>query len=387
MKIPEFILKLRTQRPWIIFCVLLMLCPLAAAQKNALREAIQSVRRQYAPDPRLAVFDVSCRELSSGTIVVEGEVDNPGAKVSVLTAVKKSTEDNVLDSITVLPDTALGSAVFGIVTVSVGNVRAKPGEKEELTSQALLGTVIKLLKKKEGYYYVQLPDRYLGWMDHLSFSAEDRAGAKAWQSSPKVIVLEYFAIVREQPAAASAPVCDAVLGCVLRSAGIRDGWTRVQLADGRSGFLPDSAVQDFEIWKSRCKPTAEDIEATAMKLMGIPYLWGGASVKGMDCSGFTKTVYSLNGVELLRDADEQATMGIGIDAGNNFEHLHKGDLIFFTRHAGEKEPRHITHVAIYLGDRKFIHSSGRVRIGSFDRGSPHFEPSLLARYACARRLF
>lgn len=110
-------------------------------------------------------------------------------------------------------------------------------------------------------------------------------------------------------------------------------------------------------------------------------------MKGVDCSGFTKTVYLMNGIELLRDASQQATMGVGIEAGKDFENLQKGDLIFFNRNAGEHDLRRITHVAIYLGNRFFIHSSGRVRIGSFEPASPYFEPSLLARYACARRLF
>jgi hypothetical protein len=388
MNIPEFFLRLlQAKRLRKIFFAILLLCLPAAAQKDALEEAIQSARRQYAQDPRLAVFDVSYRETAAGTVVVRGEVDNPEAKASVLAAVRKVAKGKVLDSIVILPDTALGTAIFGIVTVSVGNIRAKPREREELTSQVLLGTVIRLLKKREGYYYVQMPDRYLGWLDRLSFFATDKAGADSWKSSSKVVVLDYFGIVREQPAATSAPVCDVVLGCVLKSSGARDGWTHVHLADGRHGFIQNKAIQDYEAWKSRCRPTGEDIETTAMKLMGMPYLWGGTSVKGMDCSGFTKTVYSLNGVELLRDASEQATMGIEVDAGKDFENLQKGDLIFFSRNAGEKGPLRITHVAIYLGKRIFIHSSGRVRIGSFDPASPYFEPSLLARYASARRLF
>jgi cell wall-associated NlpC family hydrolase len=111
---------------------------------------------------------------------------------------------------------------------------------------------------------------------------------------------------------------------------------------------------------------ANTILKTAYRFMGIPYLWGGTSTKGMDCSGFTKTVYFLNGIVLQRDASQQVNTGELVDVKNGWENLQAGDLLFFGRKAeGDKKER-ITHVAIYIGDGDFIHAAGRVRINSLN---------------------
>ena len=96
----------------------------------------------------------------------------------------------------------------------------------------------------------------------------------------------------------------------------------------------------------------------ALTYMGIPYLWGGSSVKGVDCSGFVQSVFFRNGIILARDASLQALHGLPVDISDGFNRLKKGDLLFF----GSKEngDSHVTHVALYLGNNEYINSSGRV---------------------------
>jgi cell wall-associated NlpC family hydrolase len=162
----------------------------------------------------------------------------------------------------------------------------------------------------------------------------------------------------------------------------------VELADGQKGFIQDSLVQDFDEWKKSRMLTGDNLEKTAKALLGIPYILGGTSVKGMDCSGFVKTVYRLNGMELHRDADQQADQGILIDAGKNFENLEKGDLLFFCSQTKGKKSKRITHVGLSLGKGLFIHSSisKRVRLSSLDPSSNYFEKSLLKQFVLARRI-
>jgi uncharacterized protein YgiM (DUF1202 family) len=364
---------------------IVLFCAIAIAQDDVFEATIQSIKQQYAPDSRLAVFDITYKNTSEG-ILMRGEVDNPEAKTSLLTALKNVTNVAIIDKIRLLPAKSLGINIYGIATLSVGNIRLRPGESKELTSQVLMGTTVKLLKKSNNYWFVQLPDRYLGWLDNKSFAITDKSGSETWVKAPKVIVTDYFGIVHEQPSTVSPPVCDVVIGCLLIKIGAQNDWTFVELADNRQGYIQNALVQDYDVWKQSRKLTAENIEMTAKMLLGIPYLWGGTSVKGMDCSGFTKMVYWLNGTELLRDANQQVTMGTNIESGSNFKNLKKGDLLFFSEMSSDEVSERITHVGIYLDKKLFIHSSGRIRYGSFDSASQYFEQSLMARFVCARRI-
>jgi cell wall-associated NlpC family hydrolase len=104
-------------------------------------------------------------------------------------------------------------------------------------------------------------------------------------------------------------------------------------------------------------------------MMGSPYLWGGASSKASDCSGFVKLVFYTQGIILARDASQQARCGEPVDFSDR-NNLRPGDLLFF----GSSLQR-VTHMGIYLGNGDFIHSSGMVRINSIDPGDPKFVPA------------
>jgi cell wall-associated NlpC family hydrolase len=369
----------------VIFFALLAVEARATGQSALIKRILQSTQQRYAPDRRTAVFDISYKQTKTG-IVLFGEVDTLAAKNSLIDALRKNLKEEVVDSIRMLPDPTLGNYRNGIVIIDVGDIRHEPRKQGELVTQVLMGTVVTLLKKVGGYCFVQMPDQYLGWIDEASLYATDQTDVKTWNTAHKVIITELECIVRKTPDSSSVPLCNVNAGCILKSGGKNNGWMMVELADGRKGFVPDSLVQDLDEWNKSRMLTGENLEKTAKELLGIPYLWGGTSVKGMDCSGFVKMVYRLNGMELHRDADQQANQGTQIDPGKNFKNLQKGDLLFFGQQARRKQSKRITHVGLYIGNRLFIHSSGRVRLNSLDPSSNYFEESLLKRFILARRI-
>jgi gamma-D-glutamyl-L-lysine dipeptidyl-peptidase len=353
-----------------------------APQATAAADIVARVRTQFAPDTRIAVFDVKA-DVKDNTVDLVGDVAQPAAKDALLKAFRDAGIANVVDHIAVLPDPALSAKPLGVVTVSVAVMKTKASHASELGNQLIMGMVVRALKSDGGWYYVQsLDDSYLGWMEssHVAFMTKDQVDALA--RSPRVIITALYSFVREQPTSGGAAVADLVVGDVLNTTGQSSGWLAVQLPDGRKGFVSAADATDYQAWKTSRKITPEAIEQTARRFMGVPYLWGGTSVKGFDCSGYLKTVFRLNGLELQRDTDQQAMEGVAVPTDNDFAQVRKGDALFFGPRAGVTR---ITHTGIYLGGKQFIHCAGMVKVNSFDPASPIYSENLLKRLVKVRR--
>jgi gamma-D-glutamyl-L-lysine dipeptidyl-peptidase len=364
-------------------CLCLLPAIQAAHQAPAPADVIARVKAQVAPDTRLAVFDVKA-EPKSGGLEVTGEVDQPAARDAVVAALRTAGQATVTDKIVVLPDPALGARHYGVVTVSVAVQKTKPSMASELGNQLVMGMPVKVLKRDSGWYLAQsLDDRYLGWMepDHVALMTKEELDALS--ASRRFVLTSVFAVVREQAADEAQAVGDAVIGNVFGIVGQDKGWVAVQLPDGRKGYLPAAAGMEYDAWKASRRLTPDAIEKTARLFVGFPYLWGGTSAKGFDCSGFTKIVFRANGFELQRDADQQSDQGEAVATADGLAQLRKGDLLFFGPRAGVTR---ITHVGIYLGDRKFIHCAGKVKFNSFDPASPIYSENLLGRLVKVRRI-
>jgi cell wall-associated NlpC family hydrolase len=179
-----------------------------------------------------------------------------------------------------------------------------------------------------------------------------------------------------------------VAGALLELKGDAGTHYAVGYPDGRTGYLLKRDAQPFTAWLEAAKDTPERVVATAYRFVGVPYLWGGTSAKGMDCSGFTKTVYFLNGVLLPRDASQQVLVGEPVPKDNGMAAVKEGDLLFFGSRAREGRPERVTHVAISLGGKRFIHSpgGGEVTTNSMDPSDPDYNRNRERGFLHVRRI-
>jgi hypothetical protein len=357
-------------------------------RRLAVPHALSEVQQKYAPDSRLGIFNVGV-EHRGRELVLTGEVDRAEARIEAVAAVRR-TGANVVDRLKVLPEERLGDEVWGIGCLSVASARLEPAHKAEMGTQVLMGEVVRVWKRSTNaafaWYLAQSADGYLSWLQKGTFVRCTRGQADAWNNGPLLIVTALEDSILEQPQPGAQPVSDVVLCNLVRKTGEQGDWYKVELPDERAGFLPKEAAQDYAAWKQARQPTAANIERTARRFIGRPYFWGGRSTKGFDCSGFTKTVFFLNGIDLQRDSSKQAGQGIAVPLDADLSQLKKGDLLFFGRRARRGRPERVTHVGIYLGDKLFIHSSERVRIASLDPQSPLRDENRIRGLLCARRV-
>lgn len=255
---------------------------------------------------------------------------------------------------------------WGIATLSVCSARERPDHTAEMGTQISLGHTVRVLQAAEGWLYVEAPSGYRAWVEPGTLVRCNRAQAETWENGPLVIVTALESVIASQPDRHSEPVGDVIIGNLLKPVGTSPGWLRVALPDGRTGFLEADAAADYRTWRQQRQPTAASIEATARRFLGRPYLWGGNSPKGLDCSGFTQLVFGLNGISLPHQASQQAGRGALVPLEPNRARLLPGDLLFFGQAATPTQPERVFHVGIYLNDALVIHAAARVQLNRLD---------------------
>ncbi len=346
--------------------------------------SIEQIKNEFAPDKRVALFNIEAKN-ENKNVLLSGESN---LKDAVENLVKKITEMGftVKNEINILPQKELGENIFGIVNISVANIRSKPSHPAELATQSLLGTCVNVLKKEDSWYLIQTPDKYISWVDNDGIELVNEDEQNNWKQAEKVLITAQFTTARKEVDERSETVSDLVAGNILKLVKKIGNFTKVEFPDGRIGYVKNNHLTNYSNWKKSSVANENTILETASKFMGLPYLWGGTSTKAVDCSGFTKTVFFLNGVILPRDASQQVNVGELVDTKNNFEKLQKGDLLFFGRKKSETEKEKVTHVAIYLGNYKYIHAAGKVKINSFQKSADDFNRYRLDTFIRAKRI-
>ncbi|MDR2683239.1 MAG: C40 family peptidase [Dysgonamonadaceae bacterium] len=365
-----------THRFFLFFLGLGLLLPSCSRNETPagypeLSAVVDSVRRQYVPDRRDNVYDISISRWENQP-VVRGATSVAEAKTDLLNRIRV-LHPELLDSVCVLPDAGLGDRVYAIANVSVADLRTGPDYDAEMATQLLLGTPMQVLQDEQGWYRVKTPEGYVAWVQRGTVTRVDKETVNQWISSRKIIVTGDYGFAYETPDEGGQRTSDIVFGNLLQWEGESGRFYRVSYPDGRQGYVLKGQSRLFADWKKTLRPTGESIVREALLLKGIPYTWGGTSVKAMDCSGFSKTVYLKHGILLRRDASQQVKTGIPVDITKGYQHLLPGDLLFFGKKAEGERRERVRHVGIYMGNKEFIHAAGRVRVNSLDPDQPHYD--------------
>ena len=315
----------------------------------------------------------------------------------------------ILSSVLIL--TALASVApstdvqrkLAVVEFSADFMREKPDYAAELGNQALMGTVVEVLDQSGYWVKIKSPEPYTAWVNEMGLVQMSEEEIKDYLEAPKYICTASFTHIYSEPSEDSRIVSDFVLGDIVRimygvkthSSGRHKGYEEghavlkkkfvgVVLPSGKTGYVPAKDVAVFYKWaKDRKNKTLDendfrqDLLATGYRFLGVPYMWGGTSIKNVDCSGFTRSVYFANGALLPRNASQQARVGEDVrifkDNGDvDWSGLLPGDLLFWGKAATDSTKERVTHVGMYIGDGKFIHSAQIVRINSLDSSAPDF---------------
>ena len=302
---------------------------------------------------------------------------------------------------------------MAVTALSENMMRAEPDYESALETQSLMGTVVEIIGE-EGYWrQVVTPEPYTAWCTNLGLVEMTAEQINEYKAAPKYICTAFHSAVYAEPSRRAQRISDLSMGNLLRVVFIQTkkgdrisevkGWEEVRLPDGRTGWTPAADVKEFDKWAENPKPSEKDIINTAKQFQGTPYLWGGASSKGLDCSGLVRLSWFMNGYLLPRNASQQvhlgreiiveADHGIGKDSEQFHDEMQKrilnlkpGDLVFFGNPETRWKKEVITHVGIYIGDGEIIHASHMIRINSLIPGSRNYYENS-HRLLKARRLF
>ena len=179
----------------LFFLFFLFFCQFAFSQVDSkVNEIIQSIQKDFVPDKRTGVYEIKA-EISGNKIILNGETDNKNAINKLVDRISSELNLEIENNILLLPDTTLKGKTYAIVSVSVANMRKDNDHDAEMVSQVILGTVVKVLKKKGGFYLIQSPDDYLGWVESGSLVLCDENGMIEWKKAKKIFYNELFGII------------------------------------------------------------------------------------------------------------------------------------------------------------------------------------------------
>ncbi len=366
-----------------IFILSFLICASGYAQESItdrLQALVDSLKAVHCPDRRETVFDITFKADSAG-IILKGEVMDETARDQLFSGAKALGAGPVNNLIRVLPDSTAREIPWGIIRLSAAQVRAAPSNLSEMVSQNIMGAEVRILKSgANSFYYCQMEDNYLGWIKESAMVMGGQAFIDEWRNAERAVVLTLFCQAFEEPSEESDPVTDLVQGNTIILEKSLGKWTQIRLPDGRQGYVRSANILPEKEQRKKFGAEVQSMIQLSKSVLGVPYLWGGSSVKGFDCSGFVQHFYKFHGIQLPRDASLQARVGEEVKFSGDLTVIQPGDLLFFG-----SNPQRITHVGMAIDSYRFIHASEWVKINSFDPDAKDYSAYLHERLRAVRR--
>ncbi|HEX2188721.1 MAG TPA: C40 family peptidase [Longimicrobiaceae bacterium] len=346
-----------------------------SALRERVHDLVRDVREEFAADPRLAVFEVDA-EVDGDTLVLLGATSEPAAAEALHRgAAAMGGWRTVRDQVVRLPEADRAEAVHAVVTAAVAPLQAMPAVNTTQVSQAVLGHHATVLRRSGRWLQCRTEDGYIGWVHCGYVALMDETDAAAWRVGTQGEA--WISLGAELRDAAGEVFARLPWGAWV----VREDEDTVRLPDGRRG-RPTGELVSAAQRRVRFPLRGAAVVETAGRWLGAPYLWGGVTQAGVDCSGLVQALYRLHGRVLPRDSDQQSRVGQEVDPGG-FDAFLPGDLLFFA-----EEPGRCTHVVLAEGGSRIVHSSlGNGGVARNDLLGPlNYERELRRIFLCARRV-